>query len=557
MSVKLPEVEPVVHVVIKGIISDATIAQLSTLCTNCTKRLDITFMDIPVLPKEMLEWIYTALYNDQKHVINIRVTKRRLYYYLKSLNLQSDLYEAAEINHYPSALKAIAIGGSAGSSQVIETFCKYFRTADISVFIVQHIGKDSKLLLDSLLRRYTSFNVLYPINGESVQTKTLYLAPPGKQMRISEGKILLDETDRVNYARPSVSVLFESVAKEYGNSAIAILTCGYGKDGSDVLETVRKYKTKVYVQTPDECTANVMPKNAIATNEVDYVLSMDAISSLLTFLLSENTTTTTFHTSFMKLIQTVYGYDFTQYDPKNIARRIKYEMDRTGIKDYSLYCKQVLTDRQAFEDLFFSISINVTEFFRKPSGLIALRSLIDSKFSKYAHLKIWIAGCATGEEAYTIAMILDDLKRLESSIVYATDYNWVVTQVARNGFYSKKQILQSNEISRSVLQNKRFKDFFEENGAYSSIIPSLRKKTLFFEHNLVTDGSFNEFNVITCKNVLIYFEKELQIKVIQLLYDSLQIGGYLQLGSSETLPMEFRGRFVPYNIEYKIYQKVL
>jgi chemotaxis protein methyltransferase CheR len=542
-------------VIVKGIITQQTLSELENLNSIHQGRLQITFDELDVLPKSIIEWLSKR---NSKFSLDIYVTSRPLYGYLQQLGVYCKLMEStrcAKECFFDQSIEVIVIGGSAGSGTVIENLVRHFTTAELSIFIVQHIGEDNTHLFETMVKLFTSFNVITPKGGEKIQTKTIYIAPPCMHMRIENGKIDLQQGDKINYARPSIKALFESVAEQYGRRALAILTCGYGHDGSEVLGKMRELGTSIIVHSPQECEANTLPKSAISTGHINHVLTLSAIESLLEFLGHPSKEIQTVQKSFLEAVYAIYGYDFTLYDPNSIGRRVKNVMDARGMSDVLSFYESVLLNRPLFEELFSSISINVTEFFRKPRGLVRLRELLIEDFSPKEYFKVWIAGCSTGEEAYTVAMILEDISLLNNAIIYATDFNHIVTQIGRNGLYSLKEIRQSDENASAVLQKYCLGDFFESNDAYGSLQDKLRKKVLFFEHNLVTDSSFNEFMIILCKNVLIYFSKELQLKVLQLLYDSLQMKGYLQLGSSETLPVEFRGRFRIYSVEHRIYQK--
>jgi chemotaxis protein methyltransferase CheR len=518
--------------------------------TNCK----LSFVNLKSIPKALIESIVETISIDQ---LQLEVEHPRLAKYLNGLGLHTQLLAAdTKVELYkPKPLKAITIGGSADSLDKIVSIVEHIPLANIALFIVQHIKEDTKPLFDKILQNKTRYRVCYPKNGESIQEGSLYIAPPAVHMRIKEGKIYLDRLAKVNYARPSISVLFESVAHTYGNENITVLTCGYGNDGSDALSVLRKKGSCVIVSDPHECQAKDMVTNAIATHAYSHVFTLDGIRSFLNTLLQTVVDRESFIQRFLKEIKEVYGYDFTRYNRQSITRRVEAMMQSAGIDSLPLLAKEVLSDKRVFDELVLSISINVTQFFRKPPLYEALYKLLMQE-CRSMHPKIWVAGCATGEEAYSVAMILDELQRYKDALIYATDFNAIVVDEANNGLYSKEAIEGAIERSQAILKNSSILHYLDKHSSYYAIKEYLKQNVLFFTHNLVSDRSFNQFNIISCKNVLIYFSLTLQEVVINLFYDSLCEGGFLLLGESESLPLGFTHKFKTYSIEAKIYQKV-
>jgi len=520
---------------------------------------DITLLNLKSIPKAMVDILKKELYINQR-AISIYVEHPRLSKYLSALGFQNRLisHQGIELNTKitPQPLKSITIGGSADSMEKIIAIVEHIPLANISIFVIQHIKEDAQPIFDKILQTKTQYQVTYPQNGETIQEGHLYISPPALHMLVKEGKIYLENTPKVNYSRPSLSVLFASTAHCYGSQNITVITCGYGSDGSDALNILYEQGSGVIISDPCECEAKDMLTNAINTNAYHHILKTDEIRSFFNTLLQTVVDKESFITRFLKEIKSVYGYDFVKYDRKSVTRRVEALMLQCGIHSLPLLAKEVLLHKALFDELLLSISINVTEFFRKPPLYVAMRELLAKEFQG-SHLKIWVAGSSSGEEPYSIAMLLDELRLYSQSIIYATDFNPIVIEEAKNGLYTQEAIADSIPNSTMVLKYSNIANYMDEQTSYYAIKEYLKKNVLFFTHNLVSDGSFNQFDIISCKNVLIYFTPSLQEVVFALFYESLYDGGYLLLGESESLPPTLSKKFKTCSVEHKIYQKVL
>ena len=234
-------------------------------------------------------------------------------------------------------------------------------------------------------------------------------------------------------------------------------------------------------------------------------------------------------------IYQIYGYDFRNYRFESFKRILSETMFKEDLLNFDRFKTKVLQDHKFFQALFLKISINVTSFFRYPDLFKVLREEIFPYLSSFPHLRIWSVGASTGEEAYSLAILLSELNMLNKSIIYATDFNPLVLQKAQNGLYSLSSFEQAKQNYRKSGGVKQLGEYFHINNYYAQIDPSIKKKVVFFRHNLTTDKEFNEFHLIICKNVLIYFNSELQESVINMFKHSLHRNGFLVLGRSENL----------------------
>lgn len=230
-----------------------------------------------------------------------------------------------------------------------------------------------------------------------------------------------------------------------------------------------------------------------------------------------------------------YGYDFRNYAPSSLRRRIRSVLQSEGLQTISQLQARVLHDRATLDRMLLGLTVNVTSMFRDPSFYVAFRDLVVPTLRTYPFIRIWHAGCSTGEEVYSMAILLQEEGIYHRCRIYATDTNERVLQTARNGIFP---LAQMQEYTQQYLQaggTKAFSQYYT--AAYENAIfrSSLRENVVFSQHNLVTDGSFNEFNVILCRNVLIYFDRSLQNRVHDLFYNSLCSFGILGLGRQETI----------------------
>jgi len=249
----------------------------------------------------------------------------------------------------------------------------------------------------------------------------------------------------------------------------------------------------------------------------------------------------------------VYGYDFCNYQLESLKRTVSQTMVRETVLDFDRFKEKILLDHEFFQRLFLNISINVTSFFRYPDLFQVLREEVFPYLNSFPHLRIWSVGVASGEEAYSLAILLDELNMLEKSIIYATDFNSLVLKKAQNGLYSLPSLKQAVENHRKSGGSKQLEEYFYIDHYYARIKPFIKKKVVFFHHNLTSDTAFNEFHLIICKNVLIYFNPQLQENVINLFKQSLQRNGFLVLGRSENL---FRNShdFIKFNAGFNIFK---
>ena len=251
-----------------------------------------------------------------------------------------------------------------------------------------------------------------------------------------------------------------------------------------------------------------------------------------------------------------YGYDFRRYGRAHVLRRILHRKELAGMDGITQMIERVLNEEEFFNQLLLDLSINVTEMFRDPTFYKALREKVIPTLRTYPFIKIWHAGCSTGEEVYSMAILLKEEGLYDKVQMYATDFNQIVLKKAREGIYPIKSIKEYTSNYQRAGGKNSFSDYYA--AAYDSVImdQSLKKNIVFADHNLALDGVFGEMNLVICRNVLIYFNRDLQDRVIQLFDNSLIHGGFLALGSKENLQFSSQyHRFADVDKNEKIYKK--
>ncbi|MHA6697336.1 CheR family methyltransferase [Chryseobacterium sp. A301] len=231
----------------------------------------------------------------------------------------------------------------------------------------------------------------------------------------------------------------------------------------------------------------------------------------------------------------LYGYDFTGYSRASLKRRIVRLFALDKFVSFAEYRYRIRTDKSYFKRFLEEITINVTEMFRDPEFYKNLREEILPKLRTYPFIRIWIAGCSTGEEAYSVAILLKELKLLDKSLIYATDLNSAVLETASQAMIPLNKLKLYTENYLASGGTEQFSDYYSANYSLGKLSSELKSKIIFSTHNLVTDHSFNEFQLILCRNVIIYFDRELQNGVFTLFDQSLETFGYIALGTKESL----------------------
>jgi len=258
----------------------------------------------------------------------------------------------------------------------------------------------------------------------------------------------------------------------------------------------------------------------------------------------------------LEAIRLKYGYDFNNYSQASLKRRIKHRLALCNFQSILHMIPAILSDQSFFESLLLDFSINATQMFRDPSFYLSLKRNVFPVLKNYPYLKIWHAGCSTGEEVYSMVILLEEEDLYDKSQIYATDFNEIVLKKAKEGIYPIQNIKAYTLNYQQAGGSQSLSDYYT--ARYDSIIlnKGLRKNILFSDHNLVTDWVFGDMNIIFCRNVLIYFNKELQNRVFKLFTESLCDNGFLCIGPKESLEFsDYSNHYVQISEKEKIYKK--
>ncbi len=459
----------------------------------------------------------------------------------------------------------VGIGASAGGLEAIESFFKNMPTnTGVAFVVIQHLSPDHKSLMAELLSKRTHMPVHRAEDGMPVEPDTVYLIPPNKNLRLFHGKLLLSSQNRDERGiNLPIDIFFRSLAEDYGAKAIAVVLSGTGSDGSSGIRAIKENLGMVMVQAEETATFDGMPRSAIATGLVDYVLAPgDMPGQLLTYLKHPYTTKDE-HSSVLitnedglarifALLRERNKVDFTYYKPSTIVRRIERRMAVNQIHELQDYVHFLESYPIELDSLHRDLLIGVTNFFRDSEAFKSLEQThLPALFDRHGDdmLRIWVAGCSTGEEAYSLAIICSELieqrKQKLDIKIFATDVDRTAILTASSGIFAESSIA---DIEPDLLR----KYFFRKDDGYQ-ISRQIREMVVFAQHNLIKDPPFTHIDLVSCRNLLIYLQPVLQKRVLELFNFSLKSNGILFLGSSETTG-EMSEYFEPVNAKGRIYQ---
>lgn len=478
------------------------------------------------------------------------------------------IIDTDSVNDEAYSFPIIGIGASAGGLDAIQTFFANIPSNNgLAFVIIQHLDPDHKSILADLVKLYTTMNVLQIVQGVEIQKNTVYIIPPGAEVTISNDISHLNLEPKPKGPRLPIDTFFTSLANRMKDKAIGIILSGTGTDGTLGLRAIKAENGVIFVQNPDEAKYNGMPSSAISTGLVDYVFNADKISEeLLTCIRYMNDLTgnvpipeeynQNFASKIFKLLKARVGHDFSSYKLNTIFRRIERRMRLVHLSRIDEYYNLLLTDQKELEELFNDFLIGVTNFFRDTEAFEYLKENIIpeiiSRENDNHSLRIWIPGCSTGEEAYSIAMLFQEF--LTDHFLFNFRIQIFATDIDMKSIEKARQAIYSENIEADVPENYLNKYFIKEGNTYQ-IKKSLRDSIVFAEQSIVKDPPFSKVDFISCRNLLIYLSNEQQEKIISTFHYSLNPNGYLFLGTSESLGKN-RELFVSKDKKWKVYQKV-
>ena len=545
----------VCSVVLNFPLSDDDTTELEKVFSKEHEKWSLEFGSIYTINRKMVNLLYEEIFEKHKNIAII-THKNKLNTYLHGLGFTPhfiSLIKGSVVS--ASEIEVVLIGGSADSSQKILNIVKNTRLENLALVIVQHVEPQRVGQFDEILQQYTANQVCYASDGQKIKKGVIYIAPNNRHLKVKNGCFVLSDDAVYHFSKPSISVSYESFSSCYKESLLIIQECGYGDDGVDKLKFLAENNSKIIIQNEEECSAKPMVMNALRVNVHNYVFNLENIIFYINFL-NKKESKENWVEYLLEMIYKIYNYDFRLYHRDMVQRRIEVFMIKHSINNLQDAVGAILFNKNAFKVFFLELSINVTEFFRNPESFKDIAELLNKSHKNKHNIKVWSAGCSTGKEAYSIAILLESLGLLKKSIIYATDFNSVVIADAKNATYSNKAYEIGFNNFEKIGLNDNLNNYVTKNDNFITITEKIREKTLFFQHNLLTDSSFNEFDIIICKNVIIYFGLHLQKKVFGLFYDSLKFGGHLILGESESVHPDFSENFKQSSKNCKIFIKV-
>lgn len=459
----------------------------------------------------------------------------------------------------------VGIGASAGGLEALDQLFDSFPfDTGMAFVVIQHLAPDFKSLMDELLARHTSMRILRAENNMQVKKDTIYLIPPNKEMIISSGRLLLTDRDPEEALNFPINIFMRSLAEDRRDKAVGIILSGTGSDGSRGIQAIHAAGGLVVAQDPKTAHFDGMPNSAIATGIVDKVLAPANIpGSILEYVKTQDKLVPTdvilsrddgVFSRIYELLRDSYGIDFSMYKPSTVGRRIERRMSLEECPVIEEYIELISTDERKLDTLYKDLLIGVTEFFRDSKAWEMIEAEVIPNLcdlvSVDREIRIWVPGCATGEEPYSLAILLHEhLTKLAKSVnvkIFATDVHKTSLDKAGLGLYPPAAL--------AALSPERVKRYFSRQDDELLISPEIRRMVVFARHNLTVDPPFTKLDLIVCRNLLIYFKPDVQRKILSLFHFSLNVNAFLFLGSSESLNV-IEDEFSTLSRKWKIFNK--
>jgi len=459
----------------------------------------------------------------------------------------------------------IAIGASAGGLEALQEFLSHLpdELNNSSIVIAQHLSPSHKSRLVELLSRETDMVVTEAVHGMDLEPGMVYITPPNKEITVKKEKLSLTKPPSDIGPKPSVNVLFQSLASQSAEFVIGIILSGTGSDGAEGVKVLKKAGGLILVQEPFTAKYDGMPLAAVQTEVVDAVLPPDKMGNeILEYVRNPNTLKVQKELEknednslvrIFELLNKRTGTDFSNYKSATIGRRLQKRMTSLNISSIAEYLTYVEEQPNELEEMFKVILIGVTSFFRDEDAFSALKvnlkEIIDHKTS-LDPIRVWVPGCSTGEEAYSIAILINKLLNDRSEKyniqIFATDIDDRAISIARKGVYSKEAV---ENVSSETLE----KYFIKKREKYELIKP-IKQMVLFSKNDLISNPPFLKLDLITCRNLLIYFDASLQQQIIPIFHYALNPNGLLFLGKSETVG-QFTDLFTTIDGKNKLFKR--
>ncbi len=455
--------------------------------------------------------------------------------------------------HSPSAFAIVGIGASAGGLDGYERLFDAMPADTGAAFVlVQHLAPHHESMLSEILSKHTTMVLAQVADEVRVEPNHVYLIPPNTTLTFAAGRLHLAEASET--LRVPIDGFFTSLATELGEHAVGIILSGAGSDGALGMQAIKEHGGMTMAQAPESARFDSMPRSAIATLCVDHVLAIEEMPAALLAHLRRLAAGGGAHDgragkaapgdaasrgplirAACVILQQQTGHDFSRYKESSLGRRLARRMEQMQLTSPEAYLERLRKDPGEVDLLLKDLLINVTQFFRDPEVFAVLaREVVPRLFDEKREtdaVRVWVAGCASGEEAYTIAMLLEEhvatLEAPPEVKIFATDIDEDALAEARQGRYSAAAV--------ASISPERLARFFNREGEGYEVKKALRDMCVFAKHNLVNNPPFSRLDLISCRNTLIYLRGDLQDELLALLHYALRPGGHLLLGPAESV----------------------
>lgn len=462
----------------------------------------------------------------------------------------------------------VGLGASAGGLDAFEKFLSNIpeKNTGMAFIIVQHMDPNHKSGLVNILSHFTKLKVQEVTDGIEVQPDNVYIIPPNKDMGILDGKLQLMEPIEPHGLRMPINYFLTTLAQDQEERSVGIILSGFGSDGSIGLKAIKSNGGISIAQEPSTASSDGMPNSAISTGHVDIVLAPEEMpkkilsykkssSKIIKKIMNTEDRTEQALMKIFILIRNRTGYDFSQYKKSTIYRRIGRRMNIHQIEEIPNYLRYLQENSSEIDLLFKEFLINVTHFFRDPLAFDAFKqsvqNYINDNKSDLETLRVWVPGCSSGEEVYSIAIVIQEVleetnMHLEVQI-FGTDMDVNSIKTARTGTYS-------DIISKDITPERLNKYFYKKENLYI-IKNNIRDNVVFANHSVLKDPPFTNLDILSCRNLLIYLETEAQEKVLSKFNYSLNRDGILFLGPSENVG-DFLDTFQVIDKKWKVFKSI-
>src|SRR5580704_206021 len=462
----------------------------------------------------------------------------------------------------------VALGASAGGLEPLETFFKHMPAdAGFAFVIIQHLAPDHPTALPQLLARHTAMPVEEAKNHTQVAPNHVYVIPPNATLTIQDGVLLVTPPAQARGVRTPIDAFFHSLADDRSENAVCIMLSGTGTDGTLGLRAIKEHGGMALAQSLESAKYDSILRSAIATGLVDHVLPVEEMPGKVQEYAAHLTSINgngkaeiireqigAHMGKIHAILRRRVGHDFSQYKESTVARRLERRMKALQIETVEQYVEQLTGLPEEADRLFNDLLIGVTQFFRDPEAFESLRQNVIPKLfagkGSGDQVRACVVGCATGEEAYSICILLQEYAMARAHPpkiqVFATDIDEQALSFARKGRYPES-------IAEHVSAERLDRFFTKEENAWQ-VNRELRELCLFSSHSFIKDPPFSRLDLVSCRNVMIYLGQELQQKIIPLFHYALRSGGYLFLGSAETATSQ-RELFETVDKKHRIFQR--